>query len=396
MAVGRSGQRRWLTCCAVRWELNRMTDNPRVAVIGTRGFPSYYGGFETLVRRLVPYLSERGWDIDVYSRPGHVVDEKIPVGVIQRFTRGVETKAASTLSYGLTACADAARRKPDVALVMNVANGFFLPLLKARGVPVVLNVDGLEWERDKWNTPAKRAFHTGARMSARFADTLIADSVEIGRYWAQHFGRVTEFIPYGGTVPDEQNTQLVRRRLGLEPGSYVLAVARFVPENTMQEFFDAVRLLDRDVPVVVAGSAAPGDPTQRAADALAAECSNVRLLGHLYDDELLHALWSNAGVYFHGHSVGGTNPALVQAMACGAPTVARDTVFNHEVLGDAGAFASPDPSSIRDRIDAVLGDDDERRSMAAAARQRGQEHYSWDQVLAGYEEALCRQLCAGG
>lgn len=196
-----------------------LADSPRVAIIGTRGFPSYYGGFETLVRYLVPYLAERGWEVDVYSRPEHVADEKIPPGVTQRFTRGVESKSASTLSYGLTACADAARRKPDVALVMNVANGYFLPVLKARGIPVVLNVDGLEWEREKWSAPAKRVFRAGATMSAKFADTLIADSVEIGRHWQQHFGRDAEFIPYGGTVPDGPNSHLVKERLAWRSGA---------------------------------------------------------------------------------------------------------------------------------------------------------------------------------
>ncbi|WP_188835026.1 DUF1972 domain-containing protein [Flexivirga endophytica] len=361
---------------------------PRVAVIGTRGFPSYYGGFETLVRRLAPYLAERGWEVDVYSRPGHVVDEKIPPGVTQRFTHGVESTSASTLSYGLTACADAARRKPDVALVMNVANGYFLPLLKARGIPVVLNVDGLEWEREKWSTPAKRVFRAGATMSAKFADTLVADSLEIGRHWRENFQRDTTFIPYGGDVPDSPNAHRVRERLGLEPGSYVLAVARFVPENTMQEFFDAVRLMDSSIPVVVAGSASPDDPIQRAAAALAAKRSNVHLLGHLRDDELLHALWSNAGVYFHGHSVGGTNPALVQAMACGAPVVARDTVFNREVLGDAGAFTSVNARNISDRLTELLSDAGRRASLSSAARDRGDEHYSWEQVLGAYERCI--------
>lgn len=365
-----------------------MNERPRVAVIGTRGFPSYYGGFETLVRHLAPHLAERGWDVEVYSRPGHVADEKIPVGVTQRFTRGIESKSASTLSYGFSACADAARRKPDVALVMNVANGFFLPMLKARGIPVVLNVDGLEWQRDKWKVPAKRVFHAGASMSARYANTLIADSVEIARYWQEHFGRRAEFIPYGGTVPDTPNTQLVRERLGLEPGSYVLAVARFVPENTMEEFFEAMRLIERSTPVIVVGSAPDGDPIQQAAEGLAAERPNVRLLGHVSDDEFLHALWSNAGVYFHGHSVGGTNPALVQAMACGAPIVARDTVFNREVVGQGGAFAAADAATIHTQIAAVLCDDGSRSGLATIARARAEEKYSWGQVLAAYERQL--------
>lgn len=162
----------------------------------------------------------------------------------------------------------------------------------------------------------------------------------------------------------------------------------------MQEFFDAVRLMDPSIPVVVAGSAAADDPIQRAANALAAERTNVHLLGHLRDDELLHALWSNAGVYFHGHSVGGTNPALVQAMACGAPIVARDTVFNREVLGDSGAFASPEPSSIHRRITTVLRNAEERASLSQDARARGEQHYSWERVLADYEGQLSAALPA--
>ncbi|WP_220093721.1 DUF1972 domain-containing protein [Flexivirga caeni] len=364
------------------------TDLPRVAIIGTRGFPSYYGGFETLVRHLAPYLAEHGWEVDVYCRPGLVADEKIPTGVTQRFTRGVDSKSASTLSFGFSACADAARRKPDVALIMNVANGYFLPMLKARGIPVVLNVDGLEWEREKWSAPAKRIFHTGATLSAKFADTLVADSVEIGKYWKQHFGRDTEFIPYGGTTPDSPNSHLVRERLGLEPGSYVLAVARFVPENTMQEFFDAVRLMDPETRVVVVGSAPPGDPIQDSADRLAAERPNVQLLGHLSDDEFLHALWSNAGVYFHGHSVGGTNPALVQAMACGAPTVVRDTIFNREVLGDHGRFAAPDANAISSHLIAILHSDPDRTDLSLDVSARSDECYLWKSVLCRYGKVL--------
>lgn len=369
-----------------------MGERPLVAVIGTRGFPSYYGGFETLVRRLVPYLAEEGWDIDVYSRPGRVANEPIPTGVRQRFTRGIESKSASTLSFGLSASVDAVRRKPDVALVMNVANGYYLPMLKARGIPVVLNVDGLEWTREKWSPAARRVFRAGAKLSAKFADTLIADSVEIGRYWKQNFQRDAKFIPYGGTVPDCSNDQLVRDRLGLEPGTYVLAVARFVPENSMHEFFEAMRLLDPPIPVVVVGSAPAGDRIQQSAEALARERANVHLLGHLRDDELLHALWSNAGVYFHGHSVGGTNPALVQAMACGAPVVARDTPFNREVLGHSGVFADPHPRSLHEHIQAVLHDPAERTRLARASRARAEEHYSWERVLTGYETQLSAAL----
>ena len=139
-----------------------------VAIIGTRGYPSYYGGFETLIRRLGPYLVDAGWDVTVYGRPGAVKtdDPLLDPRVSSVMTKGLETKSLSTFSYGLTSSLSAARRKPDVALIMNVANGYWLPLLRSRGIPTVVNVDGIEWERAKWGTNAKRVFRGGARLTA--------------------------------------------------------------------------------------------------------------------------------------------------------------------------------------------------------------------------------------
>ena len=132
---------------------------PRVAVIGTRGYPSYYGGFETAVRRLVPSLADAGWDVTVYGRNGAQNDDPTrDPRVTVRQTRGIESKALSTLTYGFTSSVDAIVRGTDVALVMNVANGFWLPLLRLRGVRTVVNVDGIEWERAKWGKLARVVF----------------------------------------------------------------------------------------------------------------------------------------------------------------------------------------------------------------------------------------------
>src|SRR4051794_96298 len=130
---------------------------PRVVILGTRGYPSYYGGFETLVRRLAPFLADRGWDVTVYGRPGATWsdDPQRDPRVHTVTTAGRETKSLSTLSFGCTSCLHGMVHKPDVALVMNVANGYWLPLLKSRDIPVVLNVDGIEWDRDKWGRGAK-------------------------------------------------------------------------------------------------------------------------------------------------------------------------------------------------------------------------------------------------
>ncbi|MDO9395926.1 MAG: glycosyltransferase [Herbiconiux sp.] len=355
-----------------------------VAIIGTRGYPSYYGGFETAVRKLAPYLADEGWDVTVYGRKGSTVDAEADPRVATRVTWGVESKSVSTLSYGLSATLDSARRKPDVALVMNVANGFWLPILRARGIPSLVNVDGIEWDRDKWGGLAKRIFKAGASATARFGDQLVYDAEEIGRRWRADFGvKRGVFIPYGGDVPGDLPLEE-----GLEHRRYVLVVARFVPENTINEFLAAAERLADDTKVVIVGSSGYGGEIDEAVASLAARKPNVLWLGHLRDDRRLNALWQHAGAYFHGHSVGGTNPALVQAMACGAPIVARDTVYNREVLAESGEFTAPDPAAIEAAIRRVLDSPERQEQLSSGALARGMERYSWAGVNAGYEKAL--------
>jgi glycosyltransferase involved in cell wall biosynthesis len=296
---------------------------------------------------------------------------------------GIDSKSLSTLSHGLTSAVNTALLKPDVALVMNVANGFFLPLLKARGIPTLVNVDGVEWGRDKWGRTARLVFFEGAKAVARFADELVFDSREIKRRWNAGFGRSGLFIPYGADSCDELATEP-----GLEHGAYALMVARFVPENSVGQFFEAAEVLARKWKVVLVGSSGYSGPFERKAAELAGANSNIRWLGHLSDDERLFSLWQHAGAYFHGHTVGGTNPALVQAMALGAPTVARDTPYNREVLGRAGVFVSSSPEEIADRIAHLLQNPPERARLSAAGVQRAADHYSWGQVNSAYEAAL--------
>jgi glycosyltransferase involved in cell wall biosynthesis len=358
---------------------------PRVAIIGTRGYPSFYGGFETAVRNIAPALADAGWDVVVYSRTdladgAGVRDPR----VTSRVTRGLESKALSTLSYGLTSTVDATLRGCDVALVMNVANGFWLPLLRLRGIPVAINVDGIEWERAKWGTVARSIFRFGARLSSIFANTLIVDARAIGAFWRERFNRSSTFIPYGAVERD-----LGDPPLGLTSRGYILLVARFVPENTVSEFFKAVEELAPDHDVVMVGSAGYGGELDEVAQRLADRHERVRWLGHVADDELLHGLWQHAGAYFHGHSVGGTNPALVQAMMLGAPVVARDTIYNREVLGpEHELLVEPEPAAIAAALRRLMGDIELQRRVGGAARVRARSEYTWAGVAASYEEVL--------
>lgn len=366
---------------------------PTLAVIGTRGYPSYYGGFETAVRKLAPRFADLGWDVTVYGRSEPTMrqcDPDVDPRIKSKVMWGLNSKNLSTLSYGLTSSLDAAVRRPDAALVMNVANGFFLPMLKARGIPTLVNVDGIEWERDKWSPLAKRVFTKAAEWTARWATGLVFDARGIETYWQNNFGVGGTFIPYGGDAIGQLPVPE-----GLTHRGYVLVVARFVPENTVDEFFKAVSAIAEQHPVVIVGSSGYGGELDEMAARLAAVYPSVSWLGHVCNDSLLHALWQHAGVYFHGHSVGGTNPALVQAMAAGAPILARDTIYNREVLGDDGVFVEPDAEDIGKAVLRMMDHRPFRDELSALNVARANQHYSWDKVVVDYDRAL-RAVMNGG
>lgn len=357
-----------------------------IAVLGARGYPSTYGGFETFVRRLAPWLSDRGHKVTVYGRGRAHRSVADLHGVTTIDTRGVDSKSLSTVTHGLSAALDCRARRPDVALVLNIANGPSLPLLRARGIPTVVNVDGIEWERDKWGSLSKAAFRLGARMTARFADQIVADSEEIGRIWRETFGVQATFIPYGADPEPKRSFSRVED-IGVEPGSYVLVVARIVPENNIALFLDAMAQLRWRWPVVVVGSANYRSPLESRLEALA-EAGSLRWLGHVQDQELLAELWSHCGVYFHGHSVGGTNPALLQALGFGAPVVAVDTPYNREVLGHVDWLSKPDAGLVASAVDELMTSESLRDAAKAIGLATVRERYAWPTVLQSYEAAL--------
>jgi len=353
-----------------------------VAILGTRGYPSFYGGFETAVRKLAPALADAGWSVSVYGRPGQTRsdDPDLDPRVRRIVTRGIESKKTSTLTFGLSSAIDAARRKPDVVIVMNCANGLWLPLLKLRGIATAVNVDGMEWERAKWGRLARGVFKVGAYFTARFADVIICDARAISDRWREQFGRTSEVIAYGGEPSSPSPSPME-----LPSGGYVLWVARLVPENTIEDFLSAALSVADSYPVVIVGSSGYADELDAKVKALA-QHPNVTALGHVSDDTLLHALWAHCGAYFHGHSVGGTNPALVQAMASGAPVVARDTVFNREVLDDAAIFVDPTSDAIAAGIHRMMTDAGLASRLAQKAKARAAAHYSWGAICQRYEE----------
>ncbi len=361
----------------------------RIGVIGSRGYPSTYGGFETFVREFVPRAVEAGHELVVYCRESPNGEREWSVdGAHCLRTRGIDDYHLSTLSYGLTSSWDVRRRDLDVALVLNTANGFWLPLIGWADVPVALNVDGLEWERDKWNRLGRTAFKAGSALAARRATRLIADSRAIGDVWHDKYGVRPDYIPYGGVIDDDDaDDELVA--LGIHPGRYTLTVARLVPENNVTLTLDALERLGEGArfPHVLVGSGY-GSKLHVQIAGIAEERDNVRMLGHVANQRLLAQLFRHCLVYVHGHSVGGTNPALLQALGAGAPVVAYDAVFNREVIGAGNGLYYETADELAGRLGDVLGSRELRSELSGLGRTRVAERYQWSEVCDRYLAVL--------
>ena len=360
----------------------------RFAILGSRGYGSSYGGFETFVRHFARYVVDQGHQMTVYGRAGFSTrfTRSMKDGVSTVITPGIDTKTASTLSYGLTSSVHAVAKKYDAVLILNVANGYYLPLFRLARTPTAVNVDGLEWERPKWSRVGRSVFRLGAQATSLWADSLIADSQEIGSYWQRHWGSEFRFIPYGADLVDTALSERIHSQ-GISPG-YLLAVACLVPENSIDLFLEVVRSLNESIPVVLVGSESGKGLYHDEARKLASNRENFRWLGHVSDQDLLSELWSNCAVYFHGHTVGGTNPSLLQAMAHGAAVVAVDTPFNREVLGGSGFLVPFDPGAVSSAVEQLWRSKEVARGLGTAARKRVQDHYSWETVCADYLDEL--------
>ncbi|GAB2691656.1 DUF1972 domain-containing protein [Thalassiella azotivora] len=361
----------------------------RIALVGTRGVPARYGGFETCVEEVGSRLAAGGHDVTVYCRP--VAGE--PRAATHRGMRLVHLPALpkrslETLSHTALSVGHLLPAGTDAAVVFNAANAPFLPVLRARRVPVATHVDGLEWRRAKWGPAGRRYYRTAEALAVRWSDALVADAQGIADYYRDEFAAPTRLISYGAPpVADRRPDRL--RELGLEPGRYHLVVARFEPENHVHLAVAGHVASRARLPLVVVGSAPYADEYTRRVHALADD--RVRFLGGVWDADLLDQLYAHALTYVHGHSVGGTNPSLLRALGAGAPTLAFDVPFNREVAGPAGRWftTSQDLAHLLERAEAESGDLERRRDLALAQASR----YDWDDVAARYEQ-LCEDLAA--
>lgn len=376
----------------MRSEPTSASSSLRIALIGTRGIPAAYGGFETAVEEVGRRLVERGHRVLVYGRDAGTVGDEY-LGMRRVTLPAVRQKALETLSHTALSTAHAVTKaRPDAAFVFNAANSPFLPLLRARRVPVALHMDGLEWRRSKWGPRGKAYYRRAEAFGVRTADAIIADAPGIADYYRHQFDVPSELIRYGAPLLDRASEEGIRA-LGLEPGGYHLVVARFEPENHVREIVEGYAASAASKPLVVVGSAPYAAEYTAGIDAVAAADDRIRLLGAVYDQDLLDALYHHAYTYLHGHSVGGTNPSLLRAMGAGTAVIAFDVGFNREVLDERGWYFA-DAAAAATGIEAAESDPSAVDAVAAELRTRAAADFSWDDVAGAYED-LAQRIARG-
>ncbi|MBY0301337.1 MULTISPECIES: DUF1972 domain-containing protein [Sphingomonas] len=363
-------------------------DTRHLVILGIRGVPAAHGGFETFAARLAPWMRDHGWRVTVYCQGSETraIHEDEWEGVRRIHIPVGRDGAAGTIEFDVKS-ARHALAEPGLILMLGYNTGFLATWLRIKGRRQVINMDGVEWKRAKYSAGAKAYLWVNERLAAAAGDVLIADHPSIGDHLAQRAPKEKiVMLPYGSDRIDAAGTAPLDA-LGLEPGRFLTLIARPEPENSILEIVEAFSAAPRDVTLAVLGNYSPDNPFH--ARVRAAAGPQVKFVGAIYDPAALASLRFHSLAYMHGHRVGGTNPSLVEALGAGNPVIAHDNRFNRWVAGDAATYFA-DTAECRQRIDEVLADDARRAAMAAAARRRWEEAFTWPMVLSDYQALLER------
>jgi glycosyltransferase involved in cell wall biosynthesis len=365
----------------------------RIALLGTRGIPACYSGFETCVEQLGQRLVQRGHQVTVYCRSHHITYEgshyegmrlvKLPT---------IANKYLDTIVHSFLSSLHVLPQRYDVALYFIAGNSPVSWIPRVVGTKTILNVDGLDWKREKWPPLAKKYIQLAEYLATRLPTSCLTDSQVVQAYYHDRFGAALPVIPYGSDVEIVPPGETLAR-FGLEPGRYILFVGRLVPENCAHQLVEAFAGLDTDLKCAIVGDALYAADYIASLKARAQDDPRIVFTGFVFG-EGYHELGSNAYVFVETSCVGGTHPALVEAMRFGNCVVAHDTAENRETIGDAGLVydGGVGSDSLRRELRRLLAEPDRVQDYRQRARQRAQSYYTWEAVTDAYER-LCYQVC---
>jgi glycosyltransferase involved in cell wall biosynthesis len=360
----------------------------RIAILGTRGVPASYGGFETFAEQLSTRLVARGHHVTVYCRSHYVSPRQLEFrGVHLKVLPTVRHKYLDTVVHTFVSALHAAPRRFDAALVCNAANAPFTPVLRLAGTPVAINVDGLEHKRKKWNWLARNYYVLAEKLSTLLPNQTVTDARVIQDYYATRYNRRTTMIAYGAEVARTLDRAAVRR-WGVEPNRYVLYVSRLEPENNAHLVIEAFKRVKTSHKLVIVGDAPYAHEYIESLKESAGGDRRIIFTSFVFGDAY-RALQQNAYCYVHATEVGGTHPALIEAMGFGNCVLTLATPENVEVVGEAG-IPYIDAEDLRAKLQTVLSDGAIVEAYRRRAQKRVREHYDWEHVVDQYENLFAR------
>ena len=366
---------------------------PHLLILGIRGLPAAHGGFETFAERLALHLVSRGWKVSVYcqqdvARGGRRVFTDTWKGVERIHIETAQVGPKGTLEFDWRCARDAVHRR-NTCLVLGYNGAVFLPWMRLRGARIITNMDGIEWKRPKWGLAVRGWFWVNEWIAAFASHRLIADHPGIADHLATRRPRAkTMMIPYGADpVPFAPEAQV--RAMGLVPDNYLVSIARIEPDNSIEILVKAFSAQRRNARLVVLGKLEPGNAYHDAVRAAASD--EVIFPGAIYEAGAVKSLRFHARAYLHGHTVGGTNPSLVEALWAGNAVIAHDNIFNRWTAGAAGRFFK-DQSECEQLIAHALTQTADIETARKAALVQAMAHFDWADVMQAYEWELASFL----
>jgi glycosyltransferase involved in cell wall biosynthesis len=359
----------------------------RIAILGTRGIPANYGGFETFAEHLSTRLVARGHQVTVYCRAHYTSPRQIEFqGVRLKVLPTIRHKYFDTVVHAFLSAVHAVTGRYDAALICNAANAPFAPILRLTGTPVAINVDGLEHKRKKWNWIARRYYRLAERLATILPTETVTDARVIQDYYQARYRAESTMIAYGAEV--ERRPDPLVRRWRVEPNRYVLYVSRLEPENNAHMVIEAFKRVRTAHRLLIVGDAPYAREYISELKARARGDKRIVFTGFVFGRDY-RTLQQNAYCYVHATEVGGTHPALLEAMGFGNCVLTLAAPENIEAVGDAG-IAYTDESDLAEKLQRVLRDGSLVHAYRNRAQARVQEKYDWDYVVDQYENLFAK------
>ncbi len=367
----------------------------KIAFIGTRGVPASYSGFETCVEELGSRLARRGHEVTAYCRPHHV-HYPLPAYRGMRLVKlpTLQNKYLDTIVHAAISSLHALTQGYDIAFYCIAGNSPVAWIPRIAGQRTAINVDGLDWKREKWPRLAKKYLQWTERIAGKTANVVVTDSRAVQRFYREHYGTETTYIAYGASA-QKRPPGTALQKFGLEPRRYILFVGRLVPENAPHHLIDAFDDLDTDMKVVIVGDAPYAE--EYIASIRSTDDPRIVFTGYQFG-EAYQELSSHAYAFVETSGVGGTHPALVEQMAFGNCVVVNDTEENLETIGDAGlSYHSADGGkSLRQVLADLLSHPEKVEAYRAKAAERAAQVYDWERVTDAYESLFLDMLGGEG